>query len=127
MYLAGAAATELPGGAAIKAASDSATIGSATAINSALPAFGLTPAANRGNTPRQSVMAAALVAARCGNLILHGTVHAHMAHGLMAARSAMHTGGSPHLALHSGECRLSGEERNHNNGDELEKLFIRFN
>jgi len=30
-------------------------------------------------------------------------------------------GGSSHLALHTGEGRLGGEERNHNNGDELDE------
>jgi len=51
MYLAGAAATMFPGGAAVKGASVSETNRGAIAINSALPAFGLTPAANRA-TPR---------------------------------------------------------------------------
>lgn len=77
----------------------------------------------QGNTPRQSVFAATLVAARCGNLMMHGTTHAHPAHSLVAARSHVPAGGSPHLALHTGEGRLSREERNHNNGDELEETF----
>lgn len=51
MYLAGADVTALPGGAPTKAASASVTNRGAMAINSALPAFGLTPGANR-TTPR---------------------------------------------------------------------------
>jgi len=75
----------------------------------------------QGNAPRQSVGAATLAAARYGYLMLHRAVHTHRAHGLVAASSSVSAGGSPHLALHTGEGRLGGEECNHNYGDEMEE------
>ena len=81
------------------------------------------PCSQQCNTPRQSVVAAALITTRRRNLMLHGAIHAHMTHGLVTARSAVPAGGIPHLAMHTGECRLRCEKRDHNNGDELEDTF----
>jgi hypothetical protein len=75
------------------------------------------------NTLWQSVVAAILFAARCGNLMMHGTTHAHPGHSLMAAESPVPAGGSSHFARHGGEGRLGGEYRNHYNRDDLEVPF----
>ena len=73
------------------------------------------------NTQRQSVVTATLAATRSGDLMMHGTVHAHPAHGLVATRSAVSAGGSSHLAWQTGEGRLGGEQRNSNEGGELDE------